>query len=66
MTKKSQIVDTKNHPLAVFDGRIFLGTLTENAAGIFYAFTPEGRCVGAYPTMLRAARALPDVTEPSE
>jgi hypothetical protein len=51
-------VDCRGHALVVYDGQTRCGTLTEGG-GEFCAFDLNGVCLGAFPTMLRAARALP-------
>jgi hypothetical protein len=57
---KSTNVDCRGRVLTVFDGADRVGSLVETG-GEFRAFDLDGRCLGSFPTMLRAARALPRV-----
>jgi hypothetical protein len=48
--------------LGIYDGQERAGTVVRQGE-LFYAFNSVGRCIGAFDSMIEAARAIPRRTE---
>jgi hypothetical protein len=53
----------KRLELAIFDGRILVGTIRQIEPGRFEAIDPHGRVLGRYKSQRAASAALPHLTD---